>query len=191
MPFFDATQAALAAGETVALAILVKFDFPGDTQRLWQGGTGTLIADSEEWVGLGTVGSVSDMQIGHGDSASLITFMLSGVDQDIVALAREAGSVRGTPASIYFGFLSAPKRMLDSPFLLETGKLDVLSFAANGPRDRTVICTMESDFADRSGASFGRYSPRDQAGLGYPDDRGLDFVASMVYTSTSWPFDIP
>lgn len=188
MAFFTETQAAYAAGETVSLVRLAHFDFEEGAMRVWSGGIGKIVAGGQEWLGLGVLGSISDMHIGAGDAASITTFRLSGVDPDMIGKARESGSVRGRSAATYACFLSGPKRALDVPFFIEGGKLDVLSFSILGPRDRTITMTMESDFADRANAPLAMYSTRDQALLGFPDDRGLDYIPTMANAKTNWPF---
>lgn len=185
MGFFTVTQKALAAGRTVFFARLVRLQFDSATSRLWDG-FGPLTVDGDTYDGAGELGSVGEIPFGLNDQAGNVQFALSGVDDEIVALAQTEMPVRGTPVTVWGQFLSEALQPTDSKFVLFEGELDVLSFSGRGPSERRIQATAEGIWTGRRGAAFALYSDRDQKAR-FPGDRGCAFLPSLKNKRVTWP----
>lgn len=178
------TVAELAAGHRVQAATLFEFEFTSATQRFWDG-HGYLTAAGEDWLGFGQMGSVSGLEQSRGMSAPMTTFKLSGVDDNLIAIAvNSASEVTGNPVTVYLQFLNSAGVPLDDPIAIWAGTMDTLTFQA-GVRDQAITLTAETLFVDRVRAPFGLYSDTDQRAR-WTGDRGFEFVASLIFKTVNW-----
>ena len=185
MAFFNATQAALAAGRTVFAARLVHFDFAERPMHAWEG-VGPLELDGATWLGLALIGSIGEIPVAVNDEAGSVDFTLSGVSPEIVARARDSASVRGREVTIYGQMFGEDLQPADAKYMLAELEMDVMSYAGTGPNDRRIRLTAESIWADRNGAAQALYSDRDQQ-LRFPGDLGCALVAALKNKRVDWP----
>lgn len=178
------TVSELAAGHRVQAATLFEFQFTSGTQRFWDG-HGYLTANGHDWLGFGEMGSVSGLEQSRNMGAPQTTFRLSGVDDNLIAIAvNSASEVTGNPCTVYLQFLSAALTPLDAPVALWAGTMDTLSFQA-GTKEQTITLSAETLFVDRTRAPYGFYSDTDQRAR-WPGDRGFEFVASLLFKTVNW-----
>lgn len=174
----------LAGGHRVSAAFLFKFDFAGGTQRFWDG-AGYLSADGHDWLGFGEMLSVSGLEQSRGMSAPQVTFTLSGVDENLLAVAvNGAVEATGRPVSVYLQFLSSAGVALDDPIAVWVGTMDTPTFKA-GVKNQQISLSAETLFVDRVRAPHGFQTSTDQRAR-WPDDTGFDFVASLVWKTVPW-----
>lgn len=178
------TVSELASGHRVRVATLFAMDFSSGTQRFWDG-VGYLQADGHDWLGFGQLISVSGLEQSRGLGAPQTTFTLSGVDDNLIAIAvNSAAEVTGNPVTVYLQFLSSAGVPLDDPIAIWAGTMDTLSFSA-GVKDQSITLTAETLFVDRTRAPYGYYSDTDQRAR-WPLDRGLEFTASLIFRTVNW-----
>lgn len=171
--------AAKARGERVAVTNLVKFDFEDEPFYAWEGGAGIFRTGGHDWRGLGEVGKIGSLPLGAGDTAGRATFSLSGVDSDIVRLARsEAGKVAGRKVTVWKQFLSAPQRALDDPIFLGSWIMMSPRFSFSRAT-RTISVEARSIFSNRRRRSNLYYSDAYQQEF-YPGDLFFEFTPLMV-----------
>lgn len=194
MGFFPETIAAKLAGRTVAASLLCFMDFRV-TPRRWWVGFGDLDAGGNTWQGTGKLIQIDGLEQPIGTVAPKMTFTLSGVDSTIVSLARNASDrVKDRRCSVYVQFFDVtptngetmPWAKLDDPFAIWSGRMDQMTYAAQGPASRTVILTAESLWTNRRRPAFGLLTDRDQ-NKRFPGDRGLEQVPSLVNKQSRWP----
>lgn len=187
MPLLNATLAAAAAGRTPAFIILVEADFPDGFGRYWLGGTGIIQIDGHDWQGDANLTTVSAIGDGRNDSADMVEFGLSGVSPAVIALARQAGSVRGRDLTIYGQFLdeNSPEP-LDDKIVLKMLIMDTLGYGAAGPSQRSIRLTAETIWTARNTAAWAWYTDRDQQAR-FPDDMGMEFVPTLKFHKVAWP----
>lgn len=185
MPAFTNAVAAALAGSSLTAALLVHFDFATAPIRVWTG-IGTLNAAGFDWLGMGQLGAISDLQSAFGGTAPTVTFTLSGVDPTILAAALAAETeVKGRPVTVFLQVFDDAMRPLDQPHAVYAGILDVMRGSLS-PTLCTVEVTAETPFARRHVPPFGYLSDRDQQAL-FPGDDGLDQVTAMASRDTQWP----
>lgn len=185
MAFFSGTLAAIAAGRTVALAVLIDFDFVGGHRYVWTG-AGTLVVDGIEWLGVGAYGSITGVDFGVNDSADRVVFGLSGVDPDFAGLVQESDDVDGRDVTIYGQFLDADSQPLDDKWTIRQLIMDRMGYAAAGPADRSISLPAETIFTNRNRAANGFYSDRDQHAR-FAGDLGCEFIPTLRFKTVPWP----
>jgi len=194
MGFFSETIAAKLAGRTIGAALLCHMDFRV-TPRRWWNGWGTLDAGGHEWLGTGTMIQVDGLEQPIGTMAPKTTFKLSGIDPDLVTLARlSSDRVKDRRATVYIQFFDInpndgavqPWSKLDAPYAVWSGLMDQISYSAQGPTERSITVTAESLWTNRRRPAYGLYTDRDQNAR-FPGDRGLEQVASLVSKTIRWP----
>ena len=190
MGYFSQTIAAKLAGREVGMALLTYADFR-EVPRRWWAGFGTLRAGGHDWIGTGQFISIEGLAQPVGTNAPKTTFTLSGVDATIVLMARQTSDrVKDRRIRVYVQFfeIHGPEEWapLDNPYAIWSGKMDQLSYAANGPDQRTVTLTAESLWVNRKRPPYGFWTDRDQNAR-YPGDRGLEQVVDLVAKTIRWP----
>lgn len=177
---FTETLAAAANGERVAATHLVEFDFEDEPFYAWEGGAGILRAAGKEWRGLGEMGRIEALPLGVNDSAGQARFVLSGVNDDFVRLARsEAHKVVDRTVTVWMQFLSAPYQPLDPPVFMCQYFMNKPGFTFDGPQDRIITVTARSRYDNRKKTSRAYYSDRDQQGR-HPGDRFFDQTSRIT-----------
>lgn len=186
MAFFDATLAALAAGQHVAVAMLVEFDFLEGMFRVWDG-AGSITVGANTYLGAGEWGSISEIEFGENDAADKITFLLSGVDPDVIVAAQDSESVRGRDVFIYGQFLDTTTLApYDARWPIRQLIMDTLAFSARGPSQRSIMLSCETIWTNRNHAAYAFYSDKNQQER-FPGDRGLEFLPTLKNKITKWP----
>lgn len=187
MGFFSSTIAAHLEGREIGAALLVWMDFR-ENERRWWTGTGTLEAGGHEWIGTGEFISIDGLEQPIGTAAPKTTFTLSGVDTTMVQMARQASDrVKDRRCAVYIQFFDvATKQPLDNYAAIWTGIMDQMSYAAEGPKNRTITLTAETLWTGRKRPPYGMYTDRDQNAR-FPGDRGLEQVVNLVSKQARWP----
>ncbi|WEK00590.1 MAG: hypothetical protein P0Y59_02545 [Candidatus Sphingomonas phytovorans] len=195
MSLFPETIAAALAGAKVECANLVRFDFTSKPVRLWTGNGRLTTKDGQKWQAIGQLGSVSGVEQAVNGEAPEATFTLSGVDNEIMRLARDEfkSEVLGRRAVIYIQFFGEPdeadpdnQRPLDRPFALWGGRLLTPTFTFDQNGERSIALSAESLFSLRSRPQYAMYTDRDQDHR-FHGDRGFEFVATLVNKVVTWP----
>lgn len=176
---------AVLAGRTVRAATLLLLEWVSSTSRVWLG-NGTLDAGGEEWGGTGTFVSLDGMTHRNDLSAVSSTITLSGVDSDMVVLARtSAAEAKGRPATVFIQFFDDDNQTLDDPIAIHSGLMDVVSYKAKSETEREISVSVEGVFAARGSAPFAYYTDRDQQAR-FPGDRGMEEIASLITKVIKW-----
>lgn len=186
MSLFPAVIDAALAERVVRNALLVRFDFASTTTRLWMG-HGDILAGGQIWRGAGQLGSVSGLESPIGDSAPVVTFTLSGVDQSLVAEAISTPSeYKDQPVAVFFQFFDEDWAPLDNPQAIFLGRMDVMKIKTTGPTKRTIEVTAEGLFTQRGHSPWAYLSDNSQQAR-FPGSRGLDQIHKTANQSVIWP----
>lgn len=191
MSFFPETIAAHLAGRTVRASFLVLFDFVTTPMRVWTG-AGSIVTAGQTWYGIGAIGSISGLEQAVNGEAPETTFVLSGVNPEIVTLARSEWRDEALDrlAKVYLQFHNddddAPRELFDAPFAIWAGRMQTPRFELQGPSSRRITVSAESLFALRSRPAYSQYTDTDQK-LRFPGDRGFEFVPGLVNKTVTWP----
>lgn len=195
MSLFPDTIASSLGGRRVDVAILALFDFTTEPMRLWTGNGVLRTLDGNDWNGVGQWASLSGIEQAVNGEAPEATFTLSGVDADILRLARDEyeAEVRGRLVRLYIQFFGVDdpddpgnQRVLDNPYPIWAGRCLAPSFAVDAAGERSVSLAAESLFSLRSRPRYAMYTDRDQQAR-FPGDRGFEFAPSLVNKEVTWP----
>jgi len=174
-------EAELAAGEVQPFfAVLMEFD--GGDVRVWNG-YGDITIDGETYVGsadflnLGEITETSEVQ------AAGVSISLTGLDSGLVATALDE-AYQSRPLKIFFGFLDSTGVIIDTPYTIFSGLMDVMTIEDAGAT-ANINVTAESRLIDLDRSRARRFTSEDQK-IDYPDDKGLEMVASLQDTAIVW-----
>lgn len=196
MGLFPDTIARALGGGRVQCANLALFDFASGPMRLW-GGNGMLKTnDGAEWQGLGEWVGISGIEQAVNGEAPEATFTLSGVDAEVIRLARDEfdSEVRGRLVRLYIQFFGVDdpddpdnQRPLDLPYPIWAGRCLAPGFEIPPDGgDRSISVRVESLFSLRSRPRYAMNTDRDQQRR-FPGDKGFEFVATLVNKVLTWP----
>ncbi len=197
MSLFPETIAADLAGKRVNACFLVKLDFTTKPVLLWLGESGPLKTnDGAIWQGLGKLGSISGVEQAVNGDAPEMAFTLSGVDAEVVRLAREEydAEVKGRMVYVLVQFFGVDdpadtdnQRPLDLPFPIAAGRCLRPEFSLDRESgDNSVTIKAESLFSLRSRPRYSMYTDADQQRR-FPGDRGFEFVGTLINKVVTWP----
>lgn len=190
MSIFPETVNAYLRGEVVKHAFLATFDFTTEVSRLWQG-NGVLESDGELWYGVGSLASIGNLKQALSGKAPETTFTLSGLDPDLVALARAEWEqeAKNRKATIYIQFFNSDDDRLlegyDAPYPVWQGLMKTPSFGITRASAQITV-SAESIYSLRSRPNYAMYTDRDQKKR-FAGDEGFEFVSELVDKVVQWP----
>lgn len=191
MSLFPETIKAALGGRTVRASFLVFFDFATTPMRIWTG-SGRITAGGSDWFGLGQLGSISGLEQAVNGEAPETTFVLSGINSEIMSLARYewADEAKDRLAKVLIQFHNKeddrPLELFDAPYAIWAGRMQVPRFELQGPITRRITVSAESLFSLRSRPSFSQYTDADQKSR-FAGDRGFEFVPGLTNKTVTWP----
>lgn len=153
------------------------------TVNLWTG-YGNLVYNSTTYLGLGTLGTISQVEETTDLAARGITMKLSGVPTANVALALTE-DYQGKECSILFGALSPTAgTLIASPVTIFSGRMDVMQITDDG-QTAEITMSAESRLMDFKRPRELRYTDEEQQNL-FAGDLGLEFVNDIQEKAIYW-----
>lgn len=175
-----AVESALESGQVRAV-LLVSLDFDAGTVRL-NNSPVAMQWNGYDWLGAGTLGSIEPVKESADLAAQGLALRLSGVPTDAVASALGA-HYQGRACKMWLAPLDAGHRVLADPVLVFSGRMDTMDIELGATA--TITVTAESLLADWDRPRVRRYNAEDQH-LDYPNDKGFEFVPSLVEKQIVW-----
>lgn len=177
----SAMQTAIAASP-VRPVLLIEQTFRTGTVYLWTG-IGSLSWNSQTWLGMGDLISVSELEENADISAKGVTIGLKGVKSaDINTALSEMA--RNKPGKIRLALVNAAGAIISTPKIMFRGKLDTC-IVEDGPETCTISIALESELIDLERPREARYTDVEQQKR-YPGDRGLENIAALQDASVPW-----
>lgn len=162
--------------------VAVEIEFDSGTSRAWSG-YGTITIDGNPYYGTGTLGAISAISESTENRASGITLTLSGIPDDLIALALSE-QYQGNETRVYLGAMTHLNVPLGDPYLIFKGRIDTMQIGQS-EETATITITVENRMIDLERAKIRRYTSEDQK-IDYPNDKGLDYVPSIQETELTW-----
>lgn len=167
----SATNLAEIAKDHVHEVRLVKLEF--DAPVYIHSGIGTITYDTNDYLGVGDLGKISNTTERLDMTPSSLSLSLNGVDAGLVSEALDAGNF-GDEVTLYFGFRGDDGLLIADPEVEWRGYYDHASSTGGSESVITIIC--QHDLAVLSRNDGSRFSDEDQR-VRHTGDTGFEFVA--------------
>lgn len=177
-----AVDATLAEGQ-VRMLLFVEMDFSTGYLRVNNSAV-TFPWAGYDWLGVGRLGAIDAIKEGAGLEAHGLTFRISGVPAENVAVAFGT-QYQGRPCRVWMAPLTADHGVLADPVLVFSGRLDTMDFDLGDTA--TITVAAESRLAAWDRPNTRRYNAEDQH-IDYPDDMGFEFVPGLVDKQIVWGY---
>lgn len=156
----------------------VELLFDGDNAvRMWTG-VGTLTVGGEDYVGVGSILSISAIEETAEMAVKGATITLSGVSSEALSLSLSQ-PYQGRVCNIYFGVLG--ELVFNQVF---SGYMDQMNITDGGDT-ATIELMVENRLIDLERARVARFTSGYQKSI-YPGDLGLDFVEDLQDKDIVW-----
>jgi hypothetical protein len=164
-------------------AMLVDLTFASETLHIWTG-TGTYSWSGNSYLGVGHLGSISQIQEDSTVQAQSVTLTLESVTED--NLTEALGDIQqGAPVKIWAALFQADgKTLIGSPTLFFAGRVDQPTIK-EGPEGCFVSIVCENRMADLQRPHERRYTQQEQQAL-HPGDTGFNYVQQCAWFVGEW-----
>jgi len=156
----------------------VDLDFSSAPLYFWSG-VGDLVIGSKTYSGVGTLLNISSVEETTEIEAKGASITLSGIPSTILAVALTE-PYQGRECRIYFGVVSSPTDYIE----IFSGELDQMTVVEEGSTC-TISVTAENVLIKLERPVVRRFTNQDQKSR-YPNDKGLEFVASLQNKELFW-----
>jgi len=162
--------------------LLAEIDHPSGTFYGWSG-LGILDYDGHQWTGLGVLGKVAPVKSSSELAIQEITFTLSGLRPEELALLDEV--VQGRTGLLWLACLDPAGNVVRHPWLQLDATLDYQSFNTSESGEVSVQVVGHSGFRTLERTLDEVWSPEDQKSR-FPDDTGLDDLPFLQNQEITW-----
>lgn len=179
-----AAQQAALEKPVVRLVYFVELQFASTTARMNTTGQ-TITWNGQEWLGVGTIGTISAIEETDGLEPKAVTFTLNAAQQSWLGMA--VGPVeeyRGRSAKLYMCPLDEGFRLIDTPVLCWTGIMDTVSVGLDGEAGQIALKCESSAYGLKRRQSL-RINAAQQKKK-YWWDTGLDFLEGLIARPQLW-----
>lgn len=162
--------------------VFVKMTFDEAPLRMWSG-VGTLNWNSEDWLGTGDLGKVSEIEETNKLEAAGVKFSLMGVRLENLALALD--DVRqGLPVEAWLGFMTNVGEVIADPAAVFYGEMDEVDVQEDGDAvDITISCESRMQLLQQKKER--RRTHEDQQ-IKYEGDMGFQYVPTLQNANVTW-----
>jgi len=181
----------------------IELNFQNSPLYLWTG-VGTLTLGGNQWIGVGNLLSISDIEETLEMAVKGATISLSGIPSGLLSLALGT-PYQGRVCKIYFGTFGESGFVVQENgdyIELQDGSRVVINIGGNGldeifsgymdqmnieegPTSSTIALTVENKLVDLERARVARYTSGYQKSI-YPLDKGFDFIEDLQDKPITW-----
>lgn len=168
----------------VRIVYFAEFAFLGGTAYM-NTSNQTITWNGHDWLGVGTLGSIGEVEETDGLEAKALNFTLNAAQPSWLALA--VGSVeeyRGRSAKLYMCPLDEGFVPIDDPILCWTGIMDTVTVGVEGEAGQIVLKCETSAYGLKRRQSL-RINAAQQKKK-YPTDTSLDFLQDLIARPQQW-----
>jgi hypothetical protein len=156
----------------------VDIDFSSGSLYVWSG-LGNIVIGTKTYLGVGTLLNISSVEETTEIDAKGATITMSGIPSDFLSLALTE-PYQGRECRIYFGMTSDPEDYVE----VFAGELDQMNISEEDSA-ATISVTVENVLIKLERPVVRRFTNEDQKSR-FPDDRGLEYVASLQDKEVFW-----
>lgn len=175
-------NATAAAARHVRPITFLELRFDAATLRLHTG-VGTYPWGGFDWLGIGSLGQMSEVEETDAMSAYRVSYQLSGIDSTVLAEALDQKIYKRLVIR-YEGFLDDNGQLVDTPHELRRDFMDTMEIARGGEID-TITLHCESEMIGDTRPPGGMFSDEDQQAL-FSGDTGFEFLPQLIDAQVHW-----
>lgn len=158
-------------------------EFAGSSMlRLWNG-IGNFSWDGKTWTGAGGLIAISPIEEKSAIEALGFSITIDGLKDVNLSLALQSAE-QGRAGTVWLGFLDPDNELVDDPYMLVSGKLDV-PYMDDDAESCRIRLDYESRLIDLFKPRERRYTNEDQK-LDHPEDTGFRYVESLQDVQLVW-----
>ena len=181
---FSTDQTNALNSSHVNLLMFAKLEFDSATSYV-HNGIGTYTWGSQDWLGVGDLGTISKVEEGLDVSPYAITLTLSGLpDAGLVATALTENYYK-RPATIYLGLLDDDDVLIDTPIQIWSGFMDQMNLSIGADGGDTVQLIAESELAIFDKSNDLMYTNTSQQNR-YSGDLFFNFIHKVPDQKIRW-----
>jgi hypothetical protein len=180
--FPSAVLDALSA-QHVALVTFAKLEFPSGTLYL-HNSIGTYTWGGQDWLGVGDLGEISEIEEGAEISPYKITLTLSGLEPTISGAALTEDYYL-QPVTVYLGVLDSSDGLIADPTIVWEGAMDQMVVSVGQASGDSISLTAESELARFNKASNLKYTDAQQQ-KDFSGDLGFSLLAEIEGAKLRW-----
>ena len=177
---FSTTVAQAMMNDHLDLLIAAELNFDSGVTRV-HSGTGNFTIAGNNFIGVGTLGSVSEVKEQNSTSPTQLNLTLGGLDTALIATVLNENCV-GKLGSLYIGVLDEDGVLIDYDVLFR-GKIRSTTVVAGNKS--AINLTLSNIFEDWSRGKSWRYTDESQRQRN-GDDRIFRYVPQMADRSIYW-----
>ncbi len=180
---FPTAVANALATSYVSMVTFAKLEFPNGTVYL-HNSIGTFTWGGNHWLGVGDLGTISEIEEGIDVSPYKLTLALSGLDAAISGAALTQ-DYYNQPVTVYLGVLDANDVLLADPTIVWQGVMDQMDLSVGAESGDVIQLTCESELARFDKASNRKYTDSQQQN-DFASDVAFEFMAQIEGAKIRW-----
>jgi hypothetical protein len=181
----------LTSGQIAALgsnqmqpAIFLYAEFSSGPIYLWTG-TGSIAWGGNTWIGMGGIGDITPIEEGGDVQARGLSLNLSGFDSSLLShLLTPNEFVLGKTVILYMGLFDGAGSLIDTPFVLWSGRIDQPHIHVDGAT-ASINIQCQDKIIDLNTPVDRRWTDADQQ-LVHPGDKAFEFVNTIQNMTIYW-----
>lgn len=184
MATLDSSQQAELEKAVTRVCYFVELDFRDATSYICSANI-TLTWGGHDWIGLGTIGSISAIEESEGVESKSLTFTLNVAQLSILALAvGDVEQYRGRNAKMYFCPLDESFQPVGTPQQCWRGIMDTMAVSVDGEEGAIQLKCETSAYGLKKQPGL-RLNAAQQKSR-YPTDTGLDYLTDLIANPQIW-----
>lgn len=184
MTILDPSQQAELEKPVTRTVYFCEFQFASSTEYVCTADR-TISWGGHDWLGFGTVGSISPVEESEGVESKALNFTLNVAQSAILALA--VGNVeeyRGKPAKMYFCPLNESFQLVGTPQLCWRGIMDLMAVVVEGEEGRVTLKAETSAYGLKRQPALRLNAAQHRRK--YPNDTGFDYLNDIIANPVVW-----
>lgn len=143
---------------------------------------GIIPYEGDDYIGVGTLGSISKLSESEALGPAAITMSLSGLDKTMIATALDSASYKDK-VTIYEGYRQDDGTLVADPWIVWSGTIDTTSVEV-GPESKIVLA-LQHDVASLQEINGRRFTDEDQQSE-YSGDLFFEHIAEVPFLNLLW-----
>ena len=180
---FPTNVANALATSYVAMVTFAKLEFPNGTVYL-HNSIGTFTWGGNDWLGVGDLGTISEIEEGIDVSPYKLTLALSGLDANISSAALTQDYYM-RQVTVYLGVLDGNDALLADPTIVWQGVMDQMDVSIGAEGGDVIQLTCESELARFDKASNRKYTDS-QLQNDFAGDLAFEFMSEIEGAKIRW-----